>query len=67
MQAHAIRLDDAWVTPTWIGFYFRCSERQRLERRLGSLDLVRSLTEKEKNVITILYFSAISSADPDAL
>lgn len=22
MQAHAVRLDDAWVIPTWIGFSF---------------------------------------------
>lgn len=70
MQAHAVRLDDAWVIPAQILFLSPVrsepGDRRRLERRLytSSLDFVCSLTKRERNVNMILYLCFSTSQLP---
>lgn len=60
MQAHAVRLDDAWVIPTRTEFSFCPRDRLKLDTRLctPSLDVSCSLTEQEKNGNMIRFLSA---------
>lgn len=64
MQAHAIRLDDAWVTPTWIGLSFCLLFKLNQETGSWKGDCTHyrcifecSLAKQEKNGNKILYLS----------